>query len=352
MNQARAAILLAIGLLSWTVTGGLAPAVGTEAADEVLDLLQVSPEQRRRLVRGEIISYPVAERGERELAVGLAIFVLAPPSQSVEYLISGQLIAQDAAIADFGVVPDQTSPEALVGPRFTGGERDEAESLLDASAGSRFNLSSAEIETLRALKGAAGSPARGGGADMVADAYRRLLRQRVQAYQQGGLAAIAPYARSDGAVTDPGAELRGAASDADRLARYGTELREALLRYPAPQSLQMTSRYYWIKRRVQRRPHLSLLHQIAVTGRDPSIVVERYFYVGHSYNAAEIITGAHGYQDGTVVFTTSRFSTDEVLGVGNQLKRSVGRAQLRDEMRKRLDKLRAALSRPPSVQSP
>ncbi len=352
-NRARAASLLAVCLVgSLTATRGLAPAVATEGTDEVLDLLQISPEQRRRLVRGEIISYPVTESSDRELAVGLAIFVLAPPSQPVEYLTSGQLIAQDVTITDFGIVPDPASPEALVGPRFTGSERDEAESLLEASPGSRFNLSSTEIETLRALRSAAGGSARATGADMASDAYRRLLRQRFHAYQQGGLAAIAPYARSGGAVTDPAAELRGAASDADRLARYGAELREALLRYPAPQALQMASRFYWIKRRIQRRPQLSLVHEIAVSGRDPSILVERTFYVGHSYNAGEIITGAHGYQDGTVVFSTSRFSTDEVLGVGNQLKRSIGRAQLRDEMRKRLDRLRASLSRPPSVQSP
>ena len=80
--------------------------------------------------------------------------------------------------------------------------------------------------------------------------------------------------------------------------------------------------------------------------------IERYFYVGHSYNAAQIITGAFAYLDGTVVFCTSRFSTDEVLGVGNQMKRSIGRGQLRDEMRKRLEGIRASLTRPTSAESP
>lgn len=75
-------------------------------------------------------------------------------------------------------------------------------------------------------------------------------------------------------------------------------------------------------------------------------------YVGHSYNAAQIITGGVPYQDGALVFATSRFSTDEILGVGSPLKRAIGRAQLKDEMRKRLDRLRASVSRPPSVQSP
>jgi len=76
---------------------------------------------------------------------------------------------------------------------------------------------------------------------------------------------------------------------------------------------------------------------MVMTGPDLVVHVERYFYVGHSYNAAQIITGAFTYQEGTVLFATSRFSTDEVLGLGNQLKRTVGRSQLRDEMRKRLE---------------
>ena len=71
-----------------------------------------------------------------------------------------------------------------------------------------------------------------------------------------------------------------------------------------------------------------------------------------SYNAAQIITGGVTYQDGVLVFATSRFSTDEILGVGGPMKRTVGRALLKDEMRKRLDRLRASFGRPPLVESP
>src|SRR5262249_43487940 len=131
-------------------------------------------------------------------------------------------------------------------------------------------------------------------------------------------------------------------------------LREALARFPAAQPPGVVSRVYWIKRRVQRRPQWSLLHQMIMSEPDLVVHVERYFYVGHSYNAAQILTGAFAYGNGAVVFATSRFSTDEVLGVGNQLKRAVGRGQLRDEMRKRLESLARALSRPaiPTPQTP
>ena len=352
MVRAGAIGLLAIDLTTALAGPGVATAAETRDAGEILDLLQISAGDRSRLVWGEILPYAVTEHSERELGVGLAMFVPAPVSQLAQHLMAGQLIAQDLTISAYGLIPDGAMPEALPGVRFSGGERDEAESLLVAAPGSRFNLSAAEIEALRALRTSAGASAKTRVAELVSDEYRRLLRERWQAYRQGGLAAVAPYARSGGTVTDPAADLRLAASDADRLARDGAALREALLRYPAAQPRWAVNRFYWIKRQVQRRPMLSLLHQLVMSDPDVIVHVERYFYVGHSYNAAQIITGAVLYQDGAVVFATSRFSTDEILGVGSPMKRAIGRAQLKDEMRKRLDHLRASLSRPPSVQSP
>jgi hypothetical protein len=347
-----AAAVLAVGLLAALELPGVSPAAETPAVDGALHRLRISSEEGRRLARGEIVSYPVTEHSERELAVGLAVFVAAPLSHLDEYLASGQLIAQDVTISDFGIVSDPASPNALSGVRFTTAERGEAESLLEASPGTRMNLSLSEIEILRGLRTSADRPSKTPPAETALDAYRRLLHQRLLAYQQGGLAAIVPYARSGGAVTDPAAELRHAVSDAEGLGREGPGLREALLRYPSSQPPELVSRLYWIKRRVQRRPDLCLLHQMLALGPSSAIHVERYFYVGHSYNASQIITGAFEFQDGTVLFATSRVSTDEVLGVGNQMKRSIGRAQLKDEMRRRLDRVRAVLSRSQPVQSP
>jgi len=348
----RALGLLGAGLLTQPAVPAFVAATEPSVAGEVQDLLQISPAERRRLDRGEIISYPVTENSERELAVGLALLVPAPLTQVAEYLASGQLTAQDASISEFGAVPDEIPSGALVGPRFAGGERAEAESFLEASPGTRFNLSLDEIETLRALRESTGGSARTGAVEKASTAYQRILHGRVQAYRRAGLAAIAPYARTDGTVRDPSVDLRLAAADADRLAGYGRELRELLLRYPADQPPQVVSHFYWIKRRLQRRPHLSLLHRIVVPGPGPVLHVERFFYAGHSFNATEILIGAVAHPDGTLVFCTGRVSTDEVLGVGSQMKRSIGRTQVRDDMRTRLDKLRASLSRPVPVESP
>ena len=351
-SLARALGLVGIGLLTELVAPGVAPAAEPSVVNEVQDLLQLSADQRRSLARGEVVSFPVTENTERELAVGLAMLVSAPLGPVADYLASGQLIARDASISEFGRMPGEGSAGALAGTRFTSGERAEAESFLEAAPGTRFNLSLDEIEALRALRDSTGSSARTTAVEKASDAYWRFLQQRLQAYRRAGLGAIVPYARTGGAIRDPSIDLRLAAADAERLSRYGRELQETLLRYPADQPSQTASHFYWIKRRVQRRPHLSLLHRMVVPGPGPVVDVERYFYVGHSFNSTEVLTGALAHQDGTLVFCISRVSTDEILGLGNQLKKTVGRSQLRDEMRTRLDKLRASLSRPASVESP
>src|SRR5690348_17616093 len=99
--------LPAIGLFAVLIASRTAPAADSPAAIEVQESLQIPLEQRRRIVRGEAVSFPVAENSEREIAAGVALTLPAPFSQLAEYLSSGQLIAQDATIGDFGLVPPE-----------------------------------------------------------------------------------------------------------------------------------------------------------------------------------------------------------------------------------------------------
>jgi hypothetical protein len=335
-----------IVLLAALTTFPLAPAADTSSAADVQDGLQIPVDQRRRIARGEIVAYPLSENSEREIAAGLVMVVAAPAGQIAQYLASGQLLANDATIGEFGQVPSEVASR-MVGPGFASSERDEAQSLLDASPGTKFNLSGAEITTLHAAKSSAGNVV-----EIASGSYGRLLSERVQSYRQRGLEGIAPYARSGGANTDPTVELRLAIADIERIGRAGAELHEALRHYPADQPSQLASQVYWVKRRVQRRPHLSLLHRIVTTSGGPVIHLERYFYSPHSFNSMVILTGSLAYEEGTMVFVATRVSTDEVLGVGSQLKRTVARGQVRDEMRARFEKLRSLVSRPAGAESP
>ena len=344
--------LVAIGLFPVLSVTPTAPAAETSTAIEVQENLQIPLEQRRRLARGEVVTFSVVEHSEREVAAGIALTLSIPAAQLAQYLASGQLIAHDATIVDFGLAPPDP-PSPLVGPAFNANERDEATNLLDASPGMRFNLSTGEINSLRSARGASGNSDRDA-LDVASGAFRRLLWERVQSYRQSGLAAIAPYARAGGGVTDPSVELRLAIPDAERMGRSGAELHQALLRYPADQPPQVASQVYWVKRRVQHRPHLSLLHRMVMAGDGSTLHLERYFYAEHSFNSMVIFTAAFPVQESTLLVATTRVSTDEVLGMGSQLKRSVARGQVRDEMRARLERVRSLLtpSRPAGAESP
>jgi hypothetical protein len=337
--RGAAAALIAAGASS---TPDVMHAAEPTLAEEALERLQVTSESRQRLLRGEIVSYPVAERGDRQMAVGLAILVRAPLGHVAESLTSGDPFGDELDVVH-GLASDPARWPAL---RFLGSERDEAVRLVDAAPGTRFNLSPAELGVLRALRGLWGRPA-DVPIERISVEYRRLLRARAEAYGRGGLAAIEPYARAGGATTDPATELRSALPDVARIVRYGPELEQMLARYPAVLPRGAMDRVYWVKRRVGGRPHLSLLHRIGMVGPDVVAQVDRSFYVGHSYNASQIVTGAVARDDGTLIFNMSRISTDEVLGLGNQVRRSVGRRRLQEERRKQLEELSNALSRRP-----
>jgi hypothetical protein len=338
--RGAAAALIAAGAPS---APGVIHAAEPTLAGDALERLQLTRESRQRLLRGEIVPYPVAEHGDRELAVGLAMLVRAPLGHVAESLTSGDPFGDDLDVGH-GLASDPARWPAL---RFADSERDEAVRLVDAAPGTRFNLSPAELGVLRALRGLWGRAA-DVPIERISVEYRRLLRARAEAYGRGGLAAIEPYARAGGATTDPAAELRSALPDVARIVRYGPELEQALARYPAVRPRGAVDRVYWVKRRVQGRPHLSLLHRLGMVGPDVAAQVERSFYAGHSYNTSQIVTGAVAHDDGTLIFNTSRISTDEVLGLGNQVRRSLGRRRLNDERRKRLEELSNALSRRPA----
>jgi hypothetical protein len=172
-----------------------------------------------------------------------------------------------------------------------------------------------------------------------------LLLQRAQAFQARGLEGIAPYARRHG-VADPAALLRVAAGDARIVAHTMPRLAEALLRFPAEQSATAISQVYWVKRQVQGRPTPILIHHLVDVTDRLALYVERHLYVGHTYNASQILSGAVPYDDGVLVFSSNRVSTDQVAGLGGEMKRIIGRRQLRGEIVKRFDRVRAALARP------
>ncbi len=312
---------------------------------QALDVRHLAPEQRRRLLAGETIAYPVLETSETELGAGVAMYLAVPLSRAAEVLTSPDVILKDPSITASGLIPAGATVAALHGFKLASGEIGEAQDALDAAAGSRFNMAPPEINVFRAAKGTVRSNDRAGVLDVAAGQWRALLLERAQAFQTRGLDGVTPYARRSG-TTDPAALLRVAAGDARIIASLAPRLGEALLRYPAEQSPTAISQVYWVKRQVQGRPTPLLIQHLVDVTPALAVYVERQFYVGNTYNASQILCAAVPYEDGVLILSSNRVSTDQVAGLGGEMKRLIGRRQLRSEIVKRFDRIRAALVRP------
>jgi len=311
---------------------------------QALAVRRLSPEQRRRLLAGDTIGYQVTETSETELSAGVAMYLPVPLARVAEVLTNPDIVLKEPSITAWGPLAPGATVAALAGYKLSAGEVAEAQDAFDAVAGGRLNLSAAEIEVFRAAR-----PARGADRAAVAESgaaqWRVLLLQRAQAFQTRGLDGMAPYARRGG-TSDPAAVLRVAAGDARIVGHLMPRLADSLLRFPAEQSPTAISQFYWMKRQVQGRPDPILIHHLVDVTPQLALSVERHVYVGHSYNASQTLSGAVPYEDGVVVFSSNRVSTDQVAGLGGELKRVIGRRQLRGEIVKRFDRIRAALVKP------
>jgi len=351
--RSRTSRVAALAALLWLA----APVLGADGPSEegqALDVGQMSADQRRRLVAGDTISYQVSETSETELGAGVAMYLPVPIARVAEVLTGADLVLQDAGIVASGSIPADAAGPAAIGFRLGANESGEAQEALDAAPGSRFNLAPPEIDAFHAVKAALRSGDRGAAVEAASGQWRALIFQRWQAFQARGLDGVAPYARSRG-VSDPAALLRVAAGDARILASYAPRLGEALLRYPAEQNPTARSRFYWVKRQVQGRPTPILIHHLVDVGPTLVLYVERHVYVGHTYNASQILSAAVPYESGVLIFSSNRVSTDQVAGLGGDMKRMIGRRQLRGEIVKRFDRIRAAVLRaapPVRVESP
>lgn len=286
----------------------------------------------------------MAETAETELAAGVAMYLPAPFARVAEALTSPDVVLKEPSITAWGPLAPAATVAALTGYKLAAGEVAEAQDAFDATAGGRLNLSAAEMEAFRGVR-----PARGADRAAVAESgaaqWRALLLQRAQAFQARGLDGLTPYARRGG-VSEPAALLRVAAGDARIVGHLMPRLAEALLRFPVEQSPTAISQFYWVKRQVQGRPDPILIHHLVDVTPQLALYVERHVYVGHSYNASQILCGAVPYEDGALVFSSNRVSTDQVAGLGGELKRTIGRRQLRGEIVKRFDRIRAVLVKP------
>ena len=332
-------------LLLLALLGSAAPSQAVPAAYEVLAVLGMPADSVGSLERGEIVSQPDQESGEKELAMDAALYLPTPSAAVFAYLQRAEIEAIDADITAHGEIQPGAGAEAFARFAFSAKQGDEVDGLLNAEPGERFNLSMEEIDSFKALAEKLAGADKMSQAEAVSRHYREILLRRWQAYRDRGLAGIATYAHPEGITdADPAADLRASAASDRSLARFYPELNPAWLGYPSGLPAGVAEQFFWLNRTVEGRPTATLGHRLVQYADGGGVIAIRHYYVGHSYNSINLVIGCLPHRGGTIVFYAQRTSTDQVAGMASGLKHAIGRERMKAQMTERLESLRKALA--------
>ena len=300
---------------------------------EVARRLGFTDAEIERIKGGEIVTKNLKEGSDKELAGVLAAFFKKPVAELAGIALEGKMLESDPTIRAFHAwKPDATADEAFADVGLDDKESGEAKLFQQASAGSKLNLSEAEVAQLHK------------GGDVNA-ALRAMLKARYEAYRQSGLKGIAPYARGGKKTATPAEELALAIKETMPAAPRQQDYFQALLNYPSDPLPDMVHRFYWLKQTVENRPTFILAHRAELTTANAALLTEEQYYVGHSYNSNLIGGGCLAVEGGTLVFYVNRSFTDQVAGFGSGMKHGIGRGQMLSEVANNLKRVREQLQK-------
>ena len=315
--------------------------VSASKLEDIEAILGIDHNQIAALREGEIVSFEVAEETQKELAVGLGMYLSAQPAQLISFFKRGDLAMVDPDVVKYHEIAlNDTNPFKEF--MFTLDQEDEARKLLKVRAGNKFNLSTEEIKSFAELKKKLVGWSEVDLITSVSQHYQQILLQRFQKYRKHGLAGVASYARKD-KETKPAEELRIAAASSKLLNSFSPDLQKFWINYPTPLPSGTEEHFSWLIRKINDRPTAILSHRLLFTSDTGSLILTRQFFVGHTYNSSQLTLGCLPYRNGSLIFYIHRTSTDQVAGLGNKLKHSMGREKMKEQMIINLNGLRSAI---------
>lgn len=320
MRIATAGLVAAAGLAA------LATPARAELPDAaaLLSDLRFTPEQIDAANRGEIVRREDQPASPRELTAAMLFLVEVPPDALVKDLQAGLGTRVQPDLLAAGTFQGGGSPADLAKLTLDPDAAKQAKAYLGAEPGEGLNLSRDEIAAFERLGPNAS-------AAQVLEQVRTALLTRLGAYQSGGLAAIAPYARSGG-ERQPGEELRIATEANAALAKYAPAARRALLEYPQAKPPGTQEAFQWARFLAHGEPTITLTHALFVPDGDAWVVAQRQFYVSTGYNVEQAVAALLPVKKGTAVIYGNRTSTDQVAGFGGSAKRSIGSKLLASQL--------------------
>jgi len=331
LNGGATLAVCALVALCGTVT----PALAVPTLDELMAGFDFSKDDVQRVRNGELVKTTTKETSERELAAVMVFLVKAPVPKLLGSLKAGPSSRNDPQVQ---AVTEISTDGAFVNPKAValqpGGEK-EAKRYLEAEPGDTLNLSTAEIASFAALKGAA--------QPQVEDAVRQMLLARYQAYRSQGLAGIAPYARGKDKQSQPADDLRRATEAAKGVKKYASAFYDLLMNYPQGAPAGLKQEFFCIRYAMGGRPVFALRQRLAMPLEDAYVVADRDFYVSHDYNDTQAVGALLPVEGGTVVVYVGRTTTDQLGGFGASAKQAIGRNMMAKQISEIFEKARAGL---------
>ncbi len=331
--------MAAVGALFLAGAGGPAGADPPEprvppVVREVVTALGFDDADLGKVWSGEIVARSIDERSDRELAIAVIMRLRESHRDFYERVRGGQFFEIDSTVLRAEEIPPtSTGPTAFSTLRL---DPEEVRKLGTVAPGSEFNLSGPEIDALRSAAGA--------GDEAVLNTYRRVLAERLRAYQATGIDGVAPYARRGAAKAAPARDLRLAISSIAGLDDRCPSFYRSFANFPAGSDPGVSHHFFWAVQRIQARPTVILSHWALQLHEEFAVAGERQFYVGQGYDALQIVVGAFSIGHGeSLVFYVNRTSTGQVAGFGSSVAHPLGRKMMLREVTALFHEIREAV---------
>jgi hypothetical protein len=229
---------------------------------------------------------------DRELAILAIVSVNVDGGRLVSWMREIEQLKKGSYILAIGRFSDPPRIDDLAGLMLDQPDLDELRQCKPGDCG--LKLGAAEIQTLQQLM--VGSLAEWEPA--VQAAFRRLMLERVQAYQRDGQAAL-PHPADHRPPVDPSAVFASLVSHSPYLVANLPEFSTYLTQYPRAPLGRVEQLIYWSKEKVGNKPivsitHLNILRMPGCAAAD-TLVAAKQIFATHYMNGSLSLTGiVHG----------------------------------------------------------
>jgi hypothetical protein len=311
--------------------------------DEVVSLLALDPSVKQRALAGEIVMINPDNSMKKELSTAVVVVIKQPYDEFIDAVKGDRLFQFNKYILDFAQIEGQPDVSKSQELGYIVSEADEVHALMAAEPGEKFNLSAEELIRFQQLQAETAGLEDAALIETVNTVLRTFLAERLRRYQEMGLGGIAAYQRSREDTSSPAEELNAATRAMKNMKRFAPKFLKMLENFPDARVEEIEHRFYVFKLNIAGRPGFVLSHRIYFFGTEFALLVERHIYAPHFYNSLQMVAGVIPHEDSSMVFYGNRTYTDQVTGIGSDMKQSMGGKQLAEEIKVLLTDIRAGI---------